>query len=551
MDWTSADTISLIESLKWPTVALLAVFVPGIYFREELRSFMKGLKQVDGKIGTDGVGIGLSSENKTHEEPAIPFESVKPVPKESLPIEDQVVEDDKKLSFNNILKQIKTEGILAARESFDEYAKENDADGKVSMLRAYFLTRLYFDGNYQGVFDEFKSLYEQYHDDESRYYIIVFWAECYTKINQHDKAQDVLRTGMSDISNQGYVSMLTQDLANSIHDSGDYNEAVATINKRISERDDRHELAGLYGTLSDIESAENNELMAALCLEKKAEFTPEDASVLFDAAYNLSRANVPALSLYYYNLLLGIDPKHQTALNNIGVIANELDLSIKAVEFQSQSSTLDESLAYANLGFSLLKAGFVDLAKEMAEKGLELDNPHNNNHVLMERINTRQKEQSEKWNEFCSKSGNPKAHLGEYTAAYYAPIDGVDCPFEGEWIDQNGNAFTVERDGTSLAARWEHTHKPISAASSTIGGLLGGGVGIMRVTTFDLSGSYVNGTAIISIMTTDSPPSMLSIGPDSYFRLFSYIDKDTGNWIIFNTDLIKPYETTFKREADK
>lgn len=44
---------------------------------------------------------------------------------------------------------------------------------------------------------------------------------------------------------------------------------------------------------------------------------------------------------------------------------------------------------------------------------------------------------------------------------------------------------------------------------------------------------------------------MLSLAPDSYFRLFSYIDKDTGNWVIFNTDLKNPYETTFKREADK
>lgn len=551
MDWTPADTISLIDSLKWPSFALLAILAPGVYFRKELRCFFKNLIQFDGKIGTDGVAIGLLSKNKAQEEPATPFENVEAVPKESLPIEDQVVEDDKRHSLSDILKQIKTEGILAAKESFDEYAKENDADDKVSMLRAYFLTRLFFDGNYQGVFDEFKILYEKHADDESKYHIIVSWAKCYTKINQHDKAQEVLRTGISDISNQGYVSMLTQCLANSIHDSGDYNEAVATINKRISERDDRHELAGLYGTLSEIESAENNELMAALCLEKKAECTPEDASVLFDAAYNLSRAKVPALSLHYYNLLLGIDPKHQTALNNIGVIANELDLRIKAVEFQSQSSTLNESLAFANLGFSLLKAGFVDLAKEMAEKGLELDNPHNNNHVLMERINSRQKEQSKKWIEFCSNSGNPKVNLEEYTAAYYTPNDEVDCPFVGEWIDQNGNALTVERDGTYLSARWEQTHKPISTGGSTIGGLLGGGEGIKRVTTFDLSGSYMNGTAIVNIVAADSPPSLLNIGPDSFFRLFSYIDKDTGNWIIFNTDLKNPYEATFKREADK
>lgn len=156
MGWASADTISLIESLKWPTFALLAVFVPGIYYRKELRSFMKGLKQVDGKIGTDGVGMCLSSKNEAPEEPTIPFESVEPVPRDSLSIEDQVVEDDKEISFSDILKQIKTEGVLAARESFDEYAKENDSDDKVSMLRAYFLTRLFLTATTKAFLTNFK-----------------------------------------------------------------------------------------------------------------------------------------------------------------------------------------------------------------------------------------------------------------------------------------------------------------------------------------------------------------------------------------------------------
>ncbi|MGE4291463.1 MAG: tetratricopeptide repeat protein [Desulfovibrio sp.] len=549
MDWTPQDWINLVDKLRYPIVGgLLFCFV--VYWcRGGINNFISRLKKVDSEVGKDGLRFNASCEDaKVNTSSLDQPQQAKAIPQ--VEEDSKLVDEEEKRSLSDIVSQIKTDGIEAARTAFEENIKSSSDPVIVLLLRTYFLSRLLFDGNYQRAFDEYKEMYAEATDDKSREIIVCSWASCYSRLKQHEKAQSILSMGISDIVDQSLSTMLITRLAQSFYESSGYDKAVSILNSRIQEREDRHERAGLYEALSEVESKEGNVKMAALCVVKKAELIPEDANILIDAAYQLNQANVLSLSLHYYDLLLGLDPNHRTALNNIGVVANTLGLKIKAVEFQSKSADLKESLACANLGFAFLRAGFIEEAKRMAQRGLEFDPPHNNNYHLMGRIQKEQKEEEEKWEKFVRKSGDQNMNLSRYTDAYYAIRPDDSCPFVGEWIDQNGDIFDVTEKRGALYAKWERSNKEKMPFP---GGLFGGKQDISpnaasnTVTKYEISGACAQNTAIINIIITETPECLLRIGPNSYYNLFSYIDGETGDWIVFSTDLTKSYEGIFKR----
>ena len=556
MEWTASDVISLVRTVIWPFLWFLLFFVSGYYFRKELKGFFKGLKKVDGKIGTDGLGFGLSCANEAqvnrpHQDELIQQEAASPAsPSE---VQEVEVEEGEEKSLSVIVASIRTEGVEAAKASFEELLKGHESKRRILHLRSYFLSQLFSEGNHQGVFADFQSLYEECDDGVSREYIVRSWAGCYSKIKQHDRAQEVINKGLSDIDDEGIRTELIGLLAKSQYAAGDYPRAVETINQRIQTQHDRHEKAALYNTLSEIEFAEGSNVMGALCLEKKAELTPEDTSSLFDAAYNLSIADIPSLSLYFYKRLLDISPNNQSVLNNIGLQAKELGLNVKAVEFQSKAAERDNSLACANLGYAYLRAGFVDRAEEMAHQGLKVKTPHNSNYDLLSQIKKKRNDEADKWDEFIGKSGDQRNNINKYIDAYYARKDGSDCPFVGEWVDQRGDTVSVKAEEDKLFASWEK-----GRGQGQGGGVLGTAFGgkhivpptigpIVHKTNYNLSGTFNNSAAKISITATNDAPTLLSITPPSYHGLLSYIDEGSGNWIIFSTDLKKPYEVVFKK----
>ncbi len=75
-------------------------------------------------------------------------------------------------------------------------------------------------------------------------------------------------------------------------------------------------------------------------------------------------------------------------------------------------------------------------------------------------------------------------------------------------------------------------------------------LGGSSTTAYALSASFVNSSALITVMVHETPKPMLRLGKSSFFKFFSYIDHESGEWVIFNTDLKKPRELVYKRKAD-
>lgn len=551
MDWTPQDYINLAKVLVYPVIGggLILFFL--IRHHGGIKNFISKMKKVGGEVSKDSLKFDASCLDEPVQQGGELLEQ--PQQAEALPNKEESlpqVPEAERLSLSDIFEQIKSEGVDAAKRSFEEYIKQfEEAEPKI-MLRAFFLSRLFVLGNYQGVFDEYKSMYDTYTDDESRGIIVGSWATCYSKSNLHDKAQEVLNDALQSISDEATRTLLVCQLALSHSESGAGGEAIRLLNDRIVARVDDDERASLYGTLSTVEKNAGNELVAALCLEKKAEYMPTDTNALFEAAYNLSLVEVQSLSLFHYTNLLGIAPDHSTALNNIGVTASELDLEIKSVEFQTKAYNQDSSLACANIGSAYLNAGFVDEAEQMALQGLAMDPPHENNHALMTRINKMRREEDKKWEELVGNSGSHRVHLSNYLNAHYVETDTSNSPFTGDWVDKNGIVFTVTEEAGKLSAEWEETHKSAANSAMTLGGALAMAGGVSRTTKHRLYGTFENHTARINITATETPAGLLRIDPPSYYKLFSYIDANTGDWVVFSTDLQKPYEAVIKRPTD-
>ena len=89
-------------------------------------------------------------------------------------------------------------------------------------------------------------------------------------------------------------------------------------------------------------------------------YAPGDRDKLFSAAYLQSESKLELLSIANYRTLLALDTNHATALNNLGVIARDLNLDGKKVELYKRAIDAGSTLAMANLASAQLNAGLWD-----------------------------------------------------------------------------------------------------------------------------------------------------------------------------------------------
>jgi Flp pilus assembly protein TadD len=252
----------------------------------------------------------------------------------------------------------------------------------------------------------------------------------------------LLRTGSARIAS-------INSAAKSLFKAGRENEAVARIAEELR-KNSSEDVGDLYEGLAAIyEGAEKHELRA-LALEKALEHKPNDANLHFSAAWSYSQGETKpsVLAILHYELVTRFDRHNGSALNNLGVQYQRLDLPIRAVSTYSEAVAQHETLAAANLANLYIRAGFKKEAQEILEEASLQKGVHSNVGKSVAALAEQENNEVQAQNQYMRAANEQQRYMLDYANACF--IGESSLPFEGKWRTERGDTLVLSHSGSGI-----------------------------------------------------------------------------------------------------
>ncbi len=269
---------------------------------------------------------------------AIESRTAKGTPQETDPLELQEKEEETKDWFPAMHNAFLSGDIERAKEVFESYgARETDADSRHSS-EALYLNMLYTYGNDPSALTQLELLHNNSASTTQLGDSALWLSLSYGAAKDYKKAESVWQDAIQRAGDEPQRTEFIVSLAYVYRNEGSVERAIELLEQRLSEVDDSTQRAAIYRALSTNEEDRADEHAAAIALEKSVELSPGNRETLFNAAYAQSKAKLRLLSVSNYRTLINLNPHHGTALNNLGVCANEFDVNGRAVTLYRKAS---------------------------------------------------------------------------------------------------------------------------------------------------------------------------------------------------------------------
>jgi tetratricopeptide (TPR) repeat protein len=242
-------------------------------------------------------------------------------------------------------------------------------------------------------------------------------------------------------------------------------EAIAQM-KSISESLPNGD-SGMIPALRQVAEIEKDEEVLIAVMERALEVAPDDDETRYALAYRHSEIGHNDLALYHY-LKIREPKRHASTWNNLGVAFDQAGLSAKAVSAYRESEQLEGTLAMSNLAQKLMSAGFLSAAQEKCEKGLKVENFHQNVASTLAELRSVPEEEERKEAELLGRA-----------------------QLLSEFYKQFGRAI-LRREPAKIAAGWKGENCELRA------GLVG--------REFEATGSYEQSRGLLSLMSAFGVP---------------------------------------------
>ena len=351
-----------------------------------------------------------------------------------------------------------------ADNSFKKYAIEEQDEAKLHSNRSFYLYLKFEKQKDNSAIEKLEDLARISKSDDSKFTTLMWLSFCFRDSMSYGKEIELWRSTLSETKSEEFRTKAIVNLASALSKDDKSTEAKALLVERLLNTVDNSQLIALYNELSIIEKTMGNKHLSIYCKDKSLEFDLYNRDELFNSAYAASDENVDEISISNYIKLIRIDRDNSTALNNLGVMAREADLKIKAIENYQKSSNYENTLAMANQGNALLEAGFADEAEKIANKALGLNNPHKNVYRLISAIDKKRKDQNDKWSKLKEKSLERQKVIRKYTEQYYL---GDSSSLNGDWLVSNAYSTTILIDKGLMKATWVEQAGNLESTSYT------------------------------------------------------------------------------------
>ena len=355
---------------------------------------------------------------------------------------------EKKPRINPFIRMIRAfakSDFTEARDAYEEMIKGAKSEDDKRRFEADYLYYCYTKASDSKALGKLHKLSSH---KSTRKTVIFRLAGCYLATKDYSKAREVYEKAREVEEDEVYSSDLTSKIARCWSEEGDPDAGLEEVVARFQVVEKEESKKTLYEAMAFLYEAKDCEKMRAIMLEKLLEFEPNNTRARFDAAYSQSNANLTAISIYNYETLLGLDPKYEYALNNLGIQYGFEGLKLKSVEYLKKSSEIGNTLAMANIAYRLIEAGFYDESAEVLSRANEFENPHLNVASAKAKLEESYKEENDKNKSLSDTGDTQRQFLREYAQAYVEQVE--PNPFIGAWVLPNGGVCTVEQEDDLL-----------------------------------------------------------------------------------------------------
>ncbi|UWU82597.1 hypothetical protein N2605_23680 [Bradyrhizobium yuanmingense] len=256
-----------------------------------------------------------------------------------------------------------------------------------------------------------------------------------------------------------------------INDQAGIDATLASLRKLVAaDRSLEHVLTDAVRKLAQADKLPQFEIAL---MERYVELAPDDHETRFNLAYKQSEVGAEAIALHHYQRI-PLGDRHAATWNNIGYARDQLGLPVTSVSAYRQSANMGNTLAMSNLANKLIKAGFLDLAREQCNEALKIPNPHQNvGHLVATLASVEEAERTRK-DEILKDASDRIAHLRKLGRAATAATPqtfpegwkGPQCVFTlsrcGDRITLKG---TYETEAGGLLAALMSPNAPSGALS--------------------------------------------------------------------------------------
>lgn len=278
-------------------------------------------------------------------------------------------------------------------------------------------------------------------------------ASCYDFSENHlaaaERYKDAAQSSQSEVERARNIG----SAAGSLADAGRVAEAHSLPRDTLKTITEPDAQAELYLALAERYAAEGRKEERAIMLEKALVGRPNSVRIHFDAGYAYGEADIRPLSVSHYNKTLGINPKHASALNNIGVAFADLGANKLAVDYYKRAITVGETLASANLAYILMDAGAWEEAAKVLKEAQAAEDIHPNVNNALVKLRAIETENEDRRTAISKLA----AEFREFALNYADAMVSGNLQFTpaGEWECANAKAIEIRKlSGNRIEIRW-------------------------------------------------------------------------------------------------
>lgn len=271
-----------------------------------------------------------------------------------------------------------------AKKAFDKYALDEKDEIKLEENKAFYLFLLFEKGKDNSAIPKLEELAAAAKSEKSKHNTLVWLSFCLQNSSQVKKQIILWRDAVKTFTESELITRSTVSLAHALKADTQTEAAKEILLSRLKVVQDDSQKANIFSSLSEIEKSLGNKNLAVYCKDKSIEYDANNRDELFNSAYSASEQDIDAISISNYLTLIRLDSDNSTALNNLGVHAQNAGLEIKAIEKYKAASNKNNTLAMANQGTLLLDAGFIEEAEKIAKEASNKDDPHENVYSLLQ-----------------------------------------------------------------------------------------------------------------------------------------------------------------------
>ena len=492
-----AETLNALEQLWKPILAfgfIVVLLVGLILFRDQIAGLISHVKSINVRyreLGELEAKVDQSEKDKTGTQQT-QEESVADVDNDS--VEESPTTDN---AFVTMFRAFGDSDFTKAAQAYEELQAAAKSDDERHKIEAHYLYLCYTRAADSGALARLRELssYKSIKVDVLRWLALCYWGT-----RDYSKAREIYIEAR-DSADEVNAAQLTSNIADCWAKEGNPDQGLEEVILKLREVEQDDSKLHLYNSMASMYQAKGSERMRAIALEKALEFAPNDKEIRFRAAHAQSEAKLSAVSITNYDTLLTLEPKEAGTLNNLGVECRKLNLFFESAAYYKKAADEGNTLAMSNLADLLMDMGFYKEADDELSRASRLPNPNERVAWVKAELEKRRREELDKWADLIKVGTRQQQFLREFAQASIEQT--TEDPFLGPWRLPNGEACSVERDGSRVCLEFDYIGKKRRLEAGIRNCSAEGRLLIWKKEYYQKEGSFKEGVDALATVSSD------------------------------------------------